>query len=83
MVPLLQSPLENPHATLILLFLNAVDENLSDQDKLDSLTEQNAVQRLSKYLPPKRRLISPHDPEFAQFYLGLDLVTNFDNIFDR
>jgi len=34
MVPLLQGPLVNRHATLITIFMNAVDENLTGQDRM-------------------------------------------------
>lgn len=84
MVPLLQSPLVNPHATLITLFLNAVEATLSEQDRLHGLTEHSAVtRRLFKYLPPKGRPASPYDPELVKFNLGRDLVTTYDNVFDR
>lgn len=84
MVPLLQTPLQNPHATLITLFMNAVDETLTDQDELRDLTDNRRVtKRLFKYLPPKGRPTSPYDPALVKFDLGRDFVTTYDHIFDR
>jgi hypothetical protein len=84
MVPLLQTPLENPHATLITLFMNAVDETLTDQDRLHDLTAHSPTTKsLLKYLPPKGRPTSIYDPELVKFDLGRDLITTYDHIFDR
>lgn len=38
--PLLKLPSENPHATLLTLFLNAVHEVFTDADNIDSLQEE-------------------------------------------
>jgi hypothetical protein len=84
MVPLLQTPLDNPHATLVTLFMNAVDETLTDEDRIQDLTAHSpTTKRLFKYLPPKRRPTSPYDPELIKFNLGRDLVKPYDHIFDR
>lgn len=84
MVPLLQTPLENPHATLITLFMNAVDETLTDQDKIQGLTAHSPITKcLLKYLPPQGRPTSPYAPELIKFNLGRDLVRTYDHIFDR
>jgi hypothetical protein len=84
MVPLLQTPQENPHATLITLFMNAVDETLTDQDKMEGVTPHSpTTKRLLKYLPLKRMPTSPYDPELVKFNLGRDLVKTYDDIFKR
>ncbi|KAF7175088.1 hypothetical protein CNMCM7691_006492 [Aspergillus felis] len=50
MVPLLQTPLENPHASLITLFMNAVDETLTDEDRIQDLTPHSpTTKRLIKF----------------------------------
>ncbi|RLL98932.1 hypothetical protein CFD26_107683 [Aspergillus turcosus] len=84
MVPLLQTPLENPHATLITLFMNAVDETLTDEDKIQGMTAHSPItKRLLKYLPPQGRPTSPYAPELIKLNLGRDLVRTYDHIFDR
>ncbi|GFF81194.1 hypothetical protein IFM60648_05945 [Aspergillus lentulus] len=84
MVPLLQTPQENPHATLITLFMNAVEETLTDQDRmLDLTTHSPTTKRLLKYLPLKRRPTSAYDPELVKFNLGRELVRTYDDIFNR
>lgn len=85
-LPLLQTPLENPHATLITLFMNAVDETLTDQDKLRDMTSNlSTSKRLFEYLSPKGgpRPASPYDPLFIKSNLGWDILTAYDHTFDR
>ncbi|KPM34923.1 hypothetical protein AK830_g11652 [Neonectria ditissima] len=84
MVPLLQTPLENPHATLITLFMNAVDETLTDHDRMRDMTLNSQVtQRLLTFLPPSRRDIPINDPELIKFNLGREIVSTYDDIFNR
>lgn len=84
MVPLLQGPLINPHATLITLFMNAVDENMTDQDRVADLTPHSpTTKRLLKYLPPKGMPTNPSDPEIIKFSFARDNVATYDHIFDR
>jgi hypothetical protein len=84
MVPLLQTPQEIPHATLITLFMNAVDETLTDQDKMEGLTPHSpTTKRLLKYLPLKGMPTSRYDPELVKFNLGRDLVKTYDDIFKQ
>lgn len=84
MVPLLQTPLQNPHATLITLFMNAVDETMTDQDKIRDMTPNStSTKRLLRYLPPKGRPTSRFDPELIKFNLARDYVTTYDHIFER
>lgn len=84
MVPLLQNPPENPHATLMTLFINAVEETLINQDEQrDLIPDPRTTKRLIEYLPPKGRQPSPYDPELIKFNPGRDLVTTYDHIFNR
>lgn len=83
MVPLLQGPLVNPHATLITLFMNAVDENLTDQDRMADMMDEPMTSRLLKYLPPKTRAVNTSSPEVIKLSFARDIVAHFDRIFDR
>lgn len=86
MVPLLQGPLVNPHATLITLFMNAVDDNITDQDKRADMTSQSlTTERLLKYLPPKgiMAMPNPSDPELIKLSYARAYVASYDHIFDR
>lgn len=85
MVPLLQSPSINPHATLITLFMNAVDETRTQQDQMNDMgPHTQTTKRLLKYLPPKGiSTINISDPELIKFSFARDSVANHDNIFDR
>ena len=54
MIPLLQPPTENPHATLITLFMNAVAEVSTVQDQIHDMTSNSqTTKRLLKYLLQK------------------------------
>jgi hypothetical protein len=85
MVPLLQGPIINPHATLITLFMNAVDENITDQDRVAEMTPHSpTTKRLLKYLPPKIILAtSTFHPEIIKFSYAQDTIATYDHIFDR
>ncbi|KEY75023.1 hypothetical protein S7711_01362 [Stachybotrys chartarum IBT 7711] len=84
MIPLLQDTLDNPHATLITLFMNAVDETLTDEDRRSVMTLNSmSTRRLLRYLPPNGAPPSQYDPRIIKFNLARDLVTTYDNIFDR
>ncbi|GKZ84787.1 hypothetical protein AnigIFM56816_010342 [Aspergillus niger] len=56
-VPLLQTPVDNPHATLITFFLNAVDETLTAQDRAKETFELPTKKHISGYLPSKEQSI--------------------------
>lgn len=81
MVPLLQAPHINPHATLITLFMNAVEEITTDRDRKASMTL--ASKRLLKYLPIKARPTNPSGPDIIKFTYALDQVATYDHVFDR
>lgn len=85
MAPLLQGPLINPHATLITLFMNAVDENITQKDRIAEMSPHClTTKRLLKYLPIKG--IPPtdvSDPSLIKFSFARDNVATYDHIFDR
>jgi len=85
MVPLLQSPAINPNATLITLFMNAVEEARTDKDQIADMAPNSlTTRRLLKYLPPTKGILtSKSDPELIKFVYARDSVANYDHIFDR
>ena len=95
MVPLLQSPMTNPHATLITLFMNAIDENLTEQDEVAGLlSDDTTLKRLLQYLPPpkfhpplKRRIRTDGeasaDPAVVKIVYARASVATYDHIFER
>lgn len=84
MAPLLQPVSENPHATLITLFMNAVDETLTDEDRIREMTpHSSSTKRLLQYFPDKKPAVSKYDPQLIKFALARDIITVYDDIFDR
>lgn len=85
MIPLLQRPGVNPHATLITLFMNAVDENMTHQDQIASLSPNSPeTKRLFKYLPRTNMgMTMNRSAEIVKFTFARDLVTTYDHIFNR
>jgi hypothetical protein len=59
---MLQTPAENPHATLITLFLNAVHEAKGEDSVV---TVKSELQRAAQYLGTKfhNREMAAYDPE--------------------
>ncbi|KAK3324964.1 hypothetical protein B0H66DRAFT_511247 [Apodospora peruviana] len=86
MIPLLRNPIANPHATLITLFMNAVDECLTDSEK-NSLMDPGGptMDRLFKYLPPQQWRGPPtkNSPDSIKFVYANDLVATYEKVFDR
>lgn len=84
MLPLLQSPQDNPHATLIIMFKNAVDEAMTEEDKLISeASKTSTMRRVLWYLPIKRIPSTIFDGDFFRFMTAFDLFRKKDAIFDR
>ena len=81
-MPLLQAPLTNPYATLITLFMNAVPENITKQDRIADI-HGPTTKRLLKYLPRKGMSTDSSDPAIIKFCYARDSVANYDYIFDR
>ncbi|KAF4339369.1 hypothetical protein FBEOM_6783 [Fusarium beomiforme] len=84
MAPLLRPPTENPRATLITLFMNAITEHkIIEDDFADLRTPSPTMERLFKYLPVTRLPLSDHDSLTTKQTFGIDLVRNYDYIVDR
>lgn len=84
MAPLLQSPAVNPHATLITLFMNAVDESITERDRKAEANEgSQSSKSLIKYMRPTGPLTGAYDPTLVKFSFARDYVTTYDRYFDR
>jgi hypothetical protein len=84
MVPLLQTPEQNPHATLITLFMNAVEEAMTLEDRLQGMaSDSRALRDLREYLPLKEKLASRYDPVLMKVQYAQELVTRYDHVFER
>lgn len=83
-IPLLQAPRDNPHATLLTLFLNAVEEATTDKDRMNSMRHDSvSTRRLLHYLPLSGVPESEYDPHFLRFSYARDLVSDPRPIFKR
>ncbi|KAH6605282.1 hypothetical protein Trco_006989, partial [Trichoderma cornu-damae] len=80
MVPLLQTPLVNKHATLITLFMNAIIETMTEKDKKPN---GQAVRRLLQYLPQRRVPISAYDPDELKLSFAIGKVLTYNHVLDR
>lgn len=82
--PLLQSPADNPHATLIMTFMNAAKETyiLSSAKESKPLIEQE-MDRLKMYLPPPL-VMSPADMGIYIFTLmsAREMVWDIEKFFN-
>lgn len=84
MVPLLQSPVVNPHATLITLFMNGVDENLTDLERFSGMIPGGATwMRTLRYLSLTNRQLEPNDPVIFKILAAQDCLANHDVVFSR
>ncbi|KAL4953336.1 hypothetical protein BDW69DRAFT_194896 [Aspergillus filifer] len=82
MVPFLQLPADNPHATSVTLFMNAVPMIPEYEGKILQMGPgSNEAKRLLKYMPLKPT--SPGDPDLFKFMEGMEIVTNYNRFFDR
>ena len=82
--PMLKRRTENPSATLVALFLNAVHEVFSPLDHQASL--RPAMGRLRSYLPITPNMVqgaSSSNPEFMKFMSAGVLFRDFDKLFSR
>lgn len=72
----------NPHATLITLFLNVVDESLTPMDKSQDLME--LTNKLSPYLPLKVQYdFNDNDAEILRIVAAGHMVRDVDKYFNR
>lgn len=80
---MLQEPAVNPHATLITLFMNAVDENMTGQDRMETAMSSHSSKVLVEYLPPTKLPIGKYDPGLIKFVSARDLVIGYEKYFGR
>ena len=82
--PLLKRSAENPNATLVTLFLNAVHEVYSPLNDLGSMGP--ATDRLRKYLPLTREMFQQNNssnPDLLKFIEAQIMFRDFDELFER
>ncbi|KAF2277188.1 uncharacterized protein EI97DRAFT_449912 [Westerdykella ornata] len=78
---LLDGPHDNPHATLVTLFMNAVDEMADGKEEEISLKAE--MMQLMKYLSPKGLGFSQGDPWMVNMLAARPLVRDVETFFDR
>ncbi|KAL8762580.1 MAG: hypothetical protein Q9184_001434 [Pyrenodesmia sp. 2 TL-2023] len=82
--PLLKPPHQNPHATLIGLYLNAVHEASTSTDQIVSMAEE--LTRVRQYMPITPCMLSP-DREFSAELLRMlsarEFFRDLDALFER
>ncbi|QSZ28709.1 hypothetical protein DSL72_003209 [Monilinia vaccinii-corymbosi] len=86
--PYLKGKLQNPHATLLALFQNAVFQytTLEVEDDNDKMGAELRLRRLGKYMPMGRRLLlacEPWNPAALKCHDALSLFQDFDKPFDK
>jgi hypothetical protein len=81
--PLLENPVVNPHATLITLFMNAVEEefmNCGDDNNVNVIMkEMKLVTEYAGY-PPN---VSTNDPNLMQLLLAKPLVREKEKYLEK
>ncbi|KAK3901827.1 hypothetical protein C8A05DRAFT_16048 [Staphylotrichum tortipilum] len=84
MIPLLQTPLTNPHATLITLFMNVVDEyGMLPEEQMANWARTRAVMpRIVKYLSLKG-IPDPLSLDMVRFIYAMGSVATYDHVLDR
>ncbi|KAF5653986.1 SET and MYND domain protein [Fusarium sp. NRRL 25303] len=87
MAPLLRSPTVNPHATLITRFMDAIQENMTGEDRVGptpgSDKHEEMVALLDGYFPETALPTTTWDAIIVKFVLATDLVRTYDHIFDK
>ena len=77
--PFLQSPRQNPHATFITLFINAVKEEVKRGNPTDKTPN---MQVLTKYLPFPQT-VSLNDADMLRIWDARDLALDANKFFNR
>ncbi|KAL7628839.1 hypothetical protein AAE478_000354 [Parahypoxylon ruwenzoriense] len=77
---LLKPPYENPQATLVTLFLNAVDESFDDADK--RRVAESEMKEVFKYMPPTPPT-GFYDASLIVSDIATQQVRDVDKYFDR
>nr|RBQ98979.1 hypothetical protein FVER53263_03286 [Fusarium verticillioides] len=83
MAPLLRSSTANPHATLITRFMNAIQENMTSEDRLGMDKLDEVVEALEGYLPEPSLPTTTWDLVVIKYIHASDLVRTFDHVFDK
>lgn len=79
--PLLQLPRQNPHATFITTFINAVKE-VAKTENSDNVGGDS--ERITKFLPLElSSLLSPNSPDMMRMWDARDSVADVDKHFKR
>lgn len=78
--PLLQTWSANPHATLLTLFMNAVDE--VSERRHDVATQKREVARALRYSPLTSRTRGRYDPRIILVTASAALFRDVDKYFD-
>ncbi|KAF2137795.1 uncharacterized protein K452DRAFT_257269 [Aplosporella prunicola CBS 121167] len=79
--PLLKPVTENPHATLVTLFLNAINEVESSEDRIQTLMLERA--RLMAYVPVNLSNKNKLGADKVKITTAPDLLRDFDGLFAR
>lgn len=79
--PLMRESAANPHATMIMLFMNAVDEGLTEAEGAEDLVASAKV--LRNFLPPLCNPQSRYDPAVMRIHMAQSLVRRSDKYFKR
>ncbi|KAI0378799.1 hypothetical protein F5Y04DRAFT_272324 [Hypomontagnella monticulosa] len=77
---LLKEPRDNPHATLVALFLNAVDEMFDDDEKRKAI--EHEVKEVFKYMAPTPPT-GPYDASIMVNDIATQQVRDVDKYFER
>jgi hypothetical protein len=80
--PLLKIKAKNPSATLLMLFLNAAEE---DSRVMDFRVAISGISDIGKYLPVNREMLQDRNrtkADFLKLFGALRLFRDFDKLFD-
>jgi hypothetical protein len=81
LAPLLQSSRQNPHATFITLFINAVKEVVKMGHELE---EKPDIEFITNYLPfPQISLRLMNDADMLRIWDARDLALDVNKYFER
>lgn len=81
--PMLKTPKQNSHATLITLFMNAAQQAQQARG-YDIEAVMTGMQKVSQFLPYKITATqNQHDPAALRFMAAKDLVRDYDKLWDQ
>ncbi|KAF7928559.1 uncharacterized protein EAE98_005615 [Botrytis deweyae] len=79
--PYLKRKSQNPHATLLALFLNAVHESRTENDYIESIATDSA--KLHRYMTIQRDMLQPYNADFLRYNDARSKFQDVDELFDR